>query len=453
MAYTNSPLVSYTRLSPNHSGERTHAIDTITPHCVVGQCTVQSLGEVFAKESRQASSNYGIGTDGKVALYVPESCRSWCSSSRENDQRAITIENASDNFAPYAFNNTVYNRLVDLCVDICQRNGKNKMVWFNDKATRLAYEPKSNEMKFTLHRDLAATSCPGEWLVARMQDLTNRINAKLGGASADPTPTTTPVQPTTPTSTPTPTSSATAGMPDDQIVWNYLMKKINNAYGVAGLMGNLWAESGLRANNLQNTYEQKFGMSDVQYTAAVDSGAYGNFIHDSAGYGLAQWTFWSRKQGLLNYARSKNASIGDLNMQLDFLYYELSTGYKGVLSALERATSVAGASDIVLTQFERPADQSQNMKNRRAGYGQSFYDKYKNGTPMTPKPAATSTDVPFVVRILADDLYVRKGPGKQYDFVLTVHKKSAYTIVEVQNGWGKLKSGVGWICLEYTERV
>ena len=107
MAYTNSPLVSYTKLSPNHSGQRTHSIDRITPHCVVGQCSVETLGNIFLPTSRQASSNYGIGMDGRVGMYVEEKNRSWCSSSAANDQRAITIECASDSTEPYAFKDVV----------------------------------------------------------------------------------------------------------------------------------------------------------------------------------------------------------------------------------------------------------------------------------------------------------------------------------------------------------
>ena len=121
---SNSPLVSYTKLSPNHSGARTHSIDRITPHCVVGQCSVEVLGNIFYPTSRQASSNYGIGPDGRIGMYVEEKNRSWCSSSRENDQRAITIECASDTTHPYAMNDKVYASLIDLCIDICKRNGK-----------------------------------------------------------------------------------------------------------------------------------------------------------------------------------------------------------------------------------------------------------------------------------------------------------------------------------------
>ena len=136
---SNSPFVDYTKLSPNHSGTRTQPITRITPHCVVGQLSVERLGELFQRASMQASCNYGIGSDGRVALIVDESKRSWCSSSSANDQRAVTIECASDAAAPYAFNDTVYNKLVDLCVDICRRNGKTKLLWIADKNKTSTY--------------------------------------------------------------------------------------------------------------------------------------------------------------------------------------------------------------------------------------------------------------------------------------------------------------------------
>ena len=180
MAYTNSLLVSYTKLSPNHSGQRTHSIDRITPHCVVGQCSVETLGNVFLPTSRQASSNYGIGVDGRVGMYVEEKNRSWCSSSAANDQRAITIECASDNTEPYAFKDVVYNRLIELCIDICKRNGKTKLLWLGDKTKTLNYAPKSGEMVLTVHRWFANKSCPGNWMYARMGDLASKVTAALG---------------------------------------------------------------------------------------------------------------------------------------------------------------------------------------------------------------------------------------------------------------------------------
>ena len=186
MAYTNSNMVAYTKLSPNHSGQRTHGIDRITPHCVVGQCTAEGLGDWFAKSSTQASSNYGIDKNGRVGLDVEEKNRSWCSSSGANDPRAVTIECASDTSEPYAMNSAVYATLIKLCVDICKRNGKKKLIWFGDKDKTLNYSPKSDEMILTVHRWFANKSCPGNWLYARLGDLASKVTAQLGGAASTP---------------------------------------------------------------------------------------------------------------------------------------------------------------------------------------------------------------------------------------------------------------------------
>lgn len=191
MAYTNSSMVFYTKLSPNHSGQRTHCIDRITPHCVVGQCSVETLGSIFLPTSKQASCNYGIGADGRVGMYVEEKNRSWCSSSNANDQRAVTIECASDTTEPYAFTDVVYKRLIELCTDICKRNGKTKLLWLGDKAKTLNYTPKSDEMVLTVHRWFANKSCPGNWMYARMGDLAGKVTAALGNqapASLDNAP-------------------------------------------------------------------------------------------------------------------------------------------------------------------------------------------------------------------------------------------------------------------------
>lgn len=185
MAYTNSSLISYTNLSPNHSGQRTHSIDRITPHCVVGQLTAESICGCFTSPSREASCNYGIGKDGKIALCVEEKNRSWCSSSSANDQRAVTIECASDLNAPYAMTTAVYNSLVKLCTDICKRNGKKKLIWLGDKNKTLNYSPKSDEMVLTVHRWFANKSCPGDWLYERLGDLAAKVTAQLGGTAAD----------------------------------------------------------------------------------------------------------------------------------------------------------------------------------------------------------------------------------------------------------------------------
>lgn len=184
---SNSPLVVYTKLSPNHSGQRTHGIDRITPHCVVGQLSCERICDCFPA-GREASCNYGIGTDGRISLCVEEKNRSWCSSSNANDQRAVTIECSSDKTAPYAMTDAVYAALIDLCTDICKRNGKKKLLWFGDKNKTLAYEPKADEMIITVHRWFANKSCPGDWLYNRLGDLAAKVTSRLSGETPQPSP-------------------------------------------------------------------------------------------------------------------------------------------------------------------------------------------------------------------------------------------------------------------------
>ncbi len=163
---------------------------------------------------------------------------------------------------------------------------------------------------------------------------------------------------------------------NEQRIWNYLKSKGLNDFGVAGLMGNLYAESALNPKNLQQTFEKKLGYTDAIYTESVDNGTYTNFVKDSAGYGICQWTYWSRKQNLLNFAQTAGKSIGDLDMQLDFLWKELNDGYRGVLDLLRNATSVLEASNEILFKFERPANQGVSVQEKRASYGQVYFDKY-----------------------------------------------------------------------------
>lgn len=322
-----------------------------------------------------------------------------------------------------------------------------------------------------------------------------------------------------------------------KFIWDYFKGKGLNVFAISGLMGNLYAESGLLANNLQNTYEKSLVMTDAQYTTAVDNGSYKNFVQDKAGYGLAQWTYWSRKEALLNFAKAAKTSIGDLPMQLDFLWKELQ-GYKNVISVLGSATSVRQASDVVLLDFERPADQSEAVKVKRASYGQSYYDKYAGKTTVTTPPPTTTTSTikandtvnladnatyydggsmptwvkaqkwivkevkgdravidksvdgknsinsavnikflsiitttttppstpaftEYKIKVTTADLNIRKGPGTNYgysDIQKNITDQGIYTIVEENTGtgatkWGRLKSGAGWISLDFTKKV
>lgn len=181
-AFSNSPLVDVTYRSPNHSGLRTHKIDYITPHCVVGQLTASGIGSCFPA-GRDASCNYGIGYDGRVVLVVDEKNRSWCTSSGFNDQRAITIECASNTYHPYAMNNAVYSKLVLLIADICKRNGIKKLLWLGSANATWNYAPKSGEACLTAHRWYDYKACPGDWLYSRYGQLANDVNKKLGSAS------------------------------------------------------------------------------------------------------------------------------------------------------------------------------------------------------------------------------------------------------------------------------
>ena len=332
-----------------------------------------------------------------------------------------TIECASDTTEPYAFKDIVYQKLIELCTDICKRNGKSKLIWFGDKEKTLNYEPKADEMILTVHRWFANKSCPGNWMYARMGDLAEKVTAALGDATEVP-------------------EIVMVSDPEKKI-WDFLIGKIRNAYGVAGLMGNLYAESGLKPNNLQNSFNKKLNITDEEYTMLVDGGHYPDFIADKAGYGLAQWTFWSRKQALLDYAREKRKSIGDLQVQLDFMWKELNDMHPAVLIVLKEAKSVREASDAVLLWYEKPADQSEAVQEKRAGYGEGYYKKYAGGGSVSSSGGMSNADCPFLARVTAKDLRIRKGNGTDTAWTGKYVPPGVYTIVEVKAGKG---SNAGW---------
>ena len=184
---SNSTLVDYTLISPNKNSPRNHAIDTITIHCTACQVSVERLGQIFAPTSKNASSNYGIGLDGRVGMYVEEKDRSWCSSSPSNDNRAVTIEVASDNFAPYKVNDAAYKKLILLVADICKRNNIKQLLWKGDKSL-IGQVDKQN---MTVHRWFAAKACPGDYLYNLHSQIAHEVNQILNGEQPQPTPVTT----------------------------------------------------------------------------------------------------------------------------------------------------------------------------------------------------------------------------------------------------------------------
>ena len=166
---SNSNLVSYTKISPNRTSPRKDTIKKITIHHMAGNLSVESCGNVFAPASRKASANYGIGTDGRVGMYVEEKDRAWTSSNADNDNQAVTIEVANNSVAPnWTVSDVAYSKLIDLCVDICQRNGIKELIWTGDKNGTL-----------TCHYMFANTACPGPYLKSKMPEIAAEVNARL----------------------------------------------------------------------------------------------------------------------------------------------------------------------------------------------------------------------------------------------------------------------------------
>ena len=357
--YSNSSLVTYKKLSDNCTKPRNHKIDTISIHCIVGQWTARQGCDYFAGTSRSASCNYVVGKDGSIGLCVEEKNRSWCTSSASNDHRAITIEVASDTTHPYAVTTKAYNALIKLLVDICKRNGIKKLLWKADKSL-IGQVDKQN---MTVHRWFASKACPGDYLYSRHGKIADAVNKQLSGGSEEP-------------DTPGPTPS----MSNDEHIWNYFMQKIGNEKGVAGLMGNLYSESGLHPDRVQG--DIPYSSYSKEYTKKVDNGTISknDFVHNGpngGGYGLAQWTFWSRKQGLYEMWKSGGySSIGSIELACDYLWKELSESYSGVVNTLKTTTSIRTASDKVLHDFERPADQSTAVEEKREEWSIYYYNKF-----------------------------------------------------------------------------
>ena len=348
MAYTNSSLVTCVVKSPNHSGARKYALSRITPHCVVGQLDAQKIGSLFLSTSKQASCNYAIGKSGDVCLVVDEANRSWCTSNADNDNRAITIECASDTTHPYAFTNACYEKLVELCIDICRRNGKTKLLWLGTKEATLAYNPKADEMVLTAHRWFKNKACPGDWMYSREGDLANRVTAALSGNAAI-------AQPEPKPAAPTPTTSANNTLPSAPFTVQVLVSDLNYR-----------SEPSMNGKVKGQTGKGVFTISEV-------------------------------KNGW-----------GKLKSGIGWIYLE-NPQYVKVNGTVAQA-------------------------------------------PAQTQPAAPA-DTSYKVRVATAALNIRKGPGLNYGTNGVIHMNEVYTIVDEKDGFGKLKSGAGWISLKYTKRV
>lgn len=332
---SNSSLISYTKLSPNHSGKRTKRIDTITIHCMAGQLSVESCGSLFASSSREASSNYGIGPDGRIALYVDEGNRSWCTSSNANDQRAVTIEVASDATHPYAVTAKAYAALLDLVTDICKRNGIKRLVWSTSKSDRINH---LNGCNMTVHRDYANKACPGDYLYNRHSEIAAEVNRRLGASGGS--------QP------------STGG---------------NTGTAAAGI------------------------------------------------------------------------KVGDV---VEF------TGSRHYVSATATTASSCKPGKAKVTALAKGKAHPYHLIAVSGG-GSTVYG-WTDAADIKTNAAAAGT--PYLVKVTADVLNIRKGPGTNYGTNGSIKDKGTYTITAESDGpgaskWGKLKSGAGWISLDYAKKV
>ena len=498
MAYTNSSMVVYTKLSPNHSGQRTMAIDRISPHCVVGQCTAEGLGDWFMNTAIQASSNYGIDKDGRVALYVEEKNRSWCSSSSANDQRAITIECASDTTEPFAFRDVVYQTLIKLCVDICKRNGKNKLIWFGDKDKTLNYSPKSGEMILTVHRWFANKSCPGNWMYARMGDLAEKVTKALGGSSDSGGGS---ASKGTQASVLKNLSEAdaikkvgalfTVDQKKSGILASVSLAQfiLESGYGKSELAQNANNIFGMKCSLSGNTWSGSSWDGKSKYTKKTQEqhtdGSYETIMADFRKYPCIEDSIADHSAYLLGAMNGKKLRYDGLKGCTDYkraVQIIKDGGYATSLTYVEKLCSIiekwnlrqydvkdSGGGEVirwyrvrrtwadsksqkgaykVLANAKKCADQNHGYKVFDAD-GKVVYE---------PKAAEPEVKVPFLVKVSISDLNIRSGAGTNFARVQFC-PPGVYTIMEVKSGqgskagWGRLKSEIGWLSLDFCQRM
>ena len=427
----------------NHNAGDVSRIKYIVIHYTGALGDARANCNYFAGGDRKASAHYFVGYGGEIWQSVEDKNIAWHCGAKSYKHAECRNANSIG---------------IEMCVrkkSTASMGATDKDWYFEDATVEAAAEltrhlmekygvPASHVIR---HYDVTGKICPNPYVYNTTAHTWEKFKQMIGGAASAG-------------SSQTAAAGGIAQNTDtERAIWYYLAGRGLNAYAVAGLMGNLYAESGLNPCNLQNSYNKSLDMTDAQYTAAVDNGSYGNFAKDKAGYGLAQWTYHTRKQALLDYARKAGASIGSLDMQLAFLWDELQ-GYKSVISALKGAGSVRAASDAVLLGFEKPADQSGAVQKRRAEYGEAYYKKYAGGQQAAaPQEKPQAAGVPFKVRVDAADLRIRTGAGTGYAFTGEYTGKGVFTITEVKEGrgsnagWGRLKSGAGWISLDYATRL
>ncbi len=417
---SNSPLVSHTRISPNKSVPRNKEIDTITIHCVVGQCSAETIGNVFAPSSRQASSNYGVGFDGKIGMYCEEKDRSWCTSSASNDNRAITIEVASDTTHPYAVRPAAYEGLIDLLVDICKRNPKlnGGLTWSGNKGL-IGQTSKQN---MTVHRWFASKSCPGEYLYQLHDEIAEEVNKRLGVEE--------PYKPIKPDIT------KPAGVNGIIEVGDMVSIAPNATYYRTSTPVPTWVKNKRwEVDEVSGTRVVLGKSEDGKYdiNSPVDS----KFLLDGGE---------KPEKPIEPKPPLKPEPTPD---ELD----DIKKGDVVELRANAKYTNGKNVPDWV----EDKDWIVKSVTGNRVVLGKSFDGKNNINSPVDIK-YCIKVDMelnfsPFLVRVDTDLLNVRKGAGTNFPTVLQVRLNEVYTIIAQDGDWGKLKSGAGWIHLGYTEKV
>lgn len=495
---SNSPLISYTKISPNKTSPRNHKIDTVTIHCYVAQASVESMGAWFAEKSARCSCNYSIGTDGRIALIVDEADRSWCTSSASNDNRAITIECASDKTHPYAVNDKVYKSLIKLLADICKRNDIKELKWKNDKSL-IGQVDKQN---MTLHRWYANKECPGQYLYERHGQIAKEVNALLGVNSESDS---------------------------DEIVyrvrksWSDISSqkgafvKLNNAKACADenpgysvydtngtevYKGNI-SVSGFQAKDLKGLSEsevvKKVGplfTKDHKKTGILASVSMAQFILESgyASTDLAQnanncfgmkeslsGNTWpgSTWDGTSTYTKiTKECYDGKtyVDVKAKFRKYSCVEDSIGDHSAYllgatngqkKRYEGLKGCSDYrKAIQIIKNGGYATDPKyidkicNIISKWNLTKYDvvtKKEETKVESSKP--TNVFKPYKVKVNIPHLNIRTGAGTNYAKTGEYTGVGIFTIIEEKtgpgsdSGWGRLKSGAGWISLDYATRI
>lgn len=430
---SNSSLVKYKILSPNHSGRRTHLIDRITPHCVVGQLSAQGIAGCFPR-GRDASCNYGIGTNGDIVLIVDECNRSWCSSSNANDQRAVTIECASDRSEPYWMNNKVYSTLIELCVDICKRNGKNKLIWIPNRSQALSYNPKSNEMLLTVHRWFANKSCPGNWLYSRLGDLATKVTSKLNAGTTKPLN-----KPMNTATNGTLKASNLINLSEKDLIEKIgkLFTEDNKNSGVLAsvsmaqfILESGWGKSEL-AQNANNFFGMKKSLSGNNWSGSAWDGSsvYKKQTQEYDGSKYITVTAEFRKYPSIEKSIADHSAylLGAKNANnLRYVGLKNEKNYKKAITIIKN-----GGYATSPTYIEKLCNIIEKWNLTRFDY----------------IPSDTFKGVPFTVKVLIDNLNYRSAPSMN-GLVKGQTGKGIFTILEVKNGWGRLKSGVGWIYIE-----